>query len=104
MRLVLIKMIKIILIYIASLLPFENGLVVRPHDLESIESTSQHVVTVFFEVTNNSLVHQNLIEEVNLPEKWEIITKSFPFTIDYDELVIRLVSFYIPEKPIKTEC
>jgi hypothetical protein len=85
-------------VFLISILVFanEDGIEVRPHDKERIETEKQKIVTTFFVVSNKSAVVQEFIAEVQLPKTWKCITEDFPFELDVNQTDIKIVSFYIP--------
>lgn len=73
------------------------GVKVRPNDKELIETETKRVATVEFRVTNMSFERHEFEAEVDLPERWILITEDFPFELEPDESIIKFVSFYVPK-------
>ena len=83
------------LISIASLRADNGGLEVRPAAEEYFLTTPQKNVTMIFHVTNKTSEKQEFKSIVEMPEGWKLITEDFPFELDQNQSIAKLVSFYI---------
>ena len=75
----------------------ERGVEVRPAEKELFEVEPREIVTASFQVTNKTSEKREFITSINLPEGWKLITTFFPFELDANETVIKIVSFHVPQ-------
>jgi hypothetical protein len=79
------------------------GVEVRPVDEEFINAFPKEVVTMKFSVTNTTSRRHNFESEVKLPKNWKLISMDFPFELESNHSIIKVISFFIPDSVNKTK-
>lgn len=73
------------------------GVEVRIASPKTAETEPGRILTASFLVTNNAAKEEEFLENINLPDGWQIITPAqFPFTLKSSEQSVRLVAFFLP--------
>ncbi|WP_210147917.1 NEW3 domain-containing protein [Aromatoleum petrolei] len=80
-----------------------GGLRVRAVDYELASFEPRGVVTLAFEVANDSARPQDLEPTLELPAGWRAVTPDAPFTLAPGESTVRFVTFVIPEGTSATD-
>jgi len=92
--------IALCLLTVTSLQAEERNVEVRPAGKELVETEPKRIVTTVFRVTNKTSTKREFIPDAELPPRWILITKEFPFELGAGESKIRLVSFLIPQRAL----
>lgn len=69
---------------------------IRTESLTFLETKPKEVLALAFQVVNRTVQRRELVEEIELPEDWQLIIQGFPFLIGAKEEEVRLLSFFVP--------
>lgn len=73
---------------------------IRTESPTFLETKPKEVLTLAFQVANLTAQRRELVEEIELPEGWQLIIRGFPFLIGAKEEEVRLLSFFVPMKTL----
>ena len=73
---------------------------IRTESPTFLETKPKEVLTLAFQVANLTAQRRELVEEIELPEGWQLIIQGFPFLIGAKEEEVRLLSFFVPMKTL----
>ncbi|UHD14942.1 peptidase associated/transthyretin-like domain-containing protein [Thiocapsa bogorovii] len=82
----------------SPLLAQARGVDVRPMESRVFTVDPREVVTVVFQVANQTGQPNDFEGRLLMPEGWRAITPEFPFSLPAGGSVMRLVSFFVPER------
>ena len=75
-----------------------KGIEIRTESPTFLETKPKEVLTLAFQVVNLTAQRRELVEEIELPEGWQLIIKGASFLMGAKEEEVRLLSFFVPMK------
>jgi len=71
---------------------------IRTESPTFLEAKPKEVLTLAFQVINLTAQKRELVEEIDLPEDWQLIIQGSSFLIGVKEEEVRLLCFFVPMK------
>lgn len=87
----------LLLLFMLSGMAFPGGITIFKTTGDSLSFQPGRVVTLFFNIVNESDSLFDLIPETELPSGWNLLIKDYQFTLESQVKESRLVTLYIPE-------